>query len=82
MIEEHKRADHPRLRRRERAADGESVTKVGGAWHHQGFDGIALEFVAGGRVFSGEETHRLLLRCIALTWLDYASRWAFNLDAF
>jgi hypothetical protein len=59
MIEEDERANHPRLRRRQRAADGKSIAEVGGPGHHQRFDRVTLEFVPGGWVFSGKETHRM-----------------------
>ena len=61
MIEEHERADHARLRRRQRAAHREAVAEIGGARHDHGLDRVALEFVAGGGVLAGEETHADLL---------------------
>ena len=57
MIEEHERADHARLRRRQRAPHREAVAEIGGARHDHGLERVALEFVAGGGILAREEAH-------------------------
>ena len=61
MIEEHERPDHARLRRRQRAPHREAVAEIGGARHDHRLDRVALEFVAGGGVLAGKETHGAIL---------------------
>ena len=56
MIEEHERADHARLRRRQRAPHREAVAEIGGARHDHRLERVTLEFVAGGRVLAWERS--------------------------
>jgi hypothetical protein len=74
MIEEHERTDHARLRRRQRAAHREAVAEIGGARHDQGLDGIALKFVAGGRILARKEAHADLLT--PLRWAKVCLNWS------
>ena len=62
MIEEDKRANHARTRRRQTAANQKVIAKIDRARHDHIGDGIALIGVAGGRIGSAKEAHGNLLK--------------------
>ncbi len=57
VIEEHERADHARLRRRQRAPHREAVAEIGRARHDHGLERITLVLVAGGGILARKEAH-------------------------
>src|SRR5262245_7884293 len=67
MIEENKRADHPRSRRGQGATDGE-VAEIDSARHDDLAYRIALITVSGLRVLAGKETHAMTPSTIGNYW--------------
>src|SRR6185437_5101699 len=74
MVKENEWSDHARARRRQSAADRETIAEIDRARHHHVGDGLAGIGIAGLRVFAGEKTHGLLLRPLACLYVPSPAR--------